>query len=157
MDEAKNMALLFFMDHLMQKNGRRTIHDLSCQFGARGFTAEMRDAVGTTQEGLTDFLCQHPSLFTVEGDQVSSKYTFYFTVRYGKMNAVENREWLGFWSTHHCKVAISLNGKRMEEGEGGGMDRTIQWDNCSVAQSAEVRRTLQKSKLYWRFIYTSGE
>ncbi|MCP9265909.1 Exonuclease 3'-5' domain-containing protein 1 [Dirofilaria immitis] len=70
MDEAKNMALLFFMDHLMQKNGRRTIHDLSCQFGARGFTAEMRDAVGTTQEGLTDFLSQHPSLFTVEGDQV---------------------------------------------------------------------------------------
>ncbi|VDK62600.1 unnamed protein product [Onchocerca ochengi] len=70
MDEAKNMALLFFMDHLMQKNGRRTIHDLSCQFGARGFTAEMRDAVGTTQEGLTDFLTQHPSLFTVEGDQV---------------------------------------------------------------------------------------
>uniref|UniRef100_A0AAF5PHG6 3'-5' exonuclease domain-containing protein n=2 Tax=Wuchereria bancrofti TaxID=6293 RepID=A0AAF5PHG6_WUCBA len=70
MDEARNMALLFFMDHLMQKNGRRTIHDLSCQFGARGFTAEMRDAVGTTQEGLTDFLCQHPSLFTVEGDQV---------------------------------------------------------------------------------------
>lgn len=64
------MALLFFMDHLMQKNGRRTIHDLSCQFGARGFTAEMRDAVGTTQEGLTDFLSQHPSLFTVEGDQV---------------------------------------------------------------------------------------
>lgn len=70
MDEAKNMALLFFMDHLMQKNGRRTIHDLSCQFGARGFTAEMRNAVGTTQEGLTDFLSQHPSLFTVEGDQV---------------------------------------------------------------------------------------
>uniref|UniRef100_A0A915ABW5 3'-5' exonuclease domain-containing protein n=1 Tax=Parascaris univalens TaxID=6257 RepID=A0A915ABW5_PARUN len=70
MDEAKNMALLFFMDHLMQKNGRRTIHDLSCQFGARGFTPEMRDAVGTTQEGLTDFLNQHPSLFTVEGDQV---------------------------------------------------------------------------------------
>ncbi|EFO23245.2 3'-5' exonuclease [Loa loa] len=70
MDEAKNMALLFFMDHLMQKNGRRTIHDLSCQFGARGFTAEMRNAVGTTQEGLTDFLNQHPSLFTVEGDQV---------------------------------------------------------------------------------------
>lgn len=70
MDEAKNMALLFFMDHLMQKNGHRTIHDLSCQFGARGFTAEMRNAVGTTQEGLTEFLSQHPSLFIVEGDQV---------------------------------------------------------------------------------------
>ncbi|KAE9416669.1 hypothetical protein Angca_002632 [Angiostrongylus cantonensis] len=70
MEEAKNMALLFFMDHLMQKNGRRTIHDLSCQFGARGFSEEMRNAVGTTQEGLTEFLQQHPSLFTVEGDQV---------------------------------------------------------------------------------------
>lgn len=64
------MALLFFMDHLMQKNGRRTIHDLSCQFGARGFSEEMRNAVGTTQEGLTEFLQQHPSLFTLEGDQV---------------------------------------------------------------------------------------
>ena len=73
MDEAKNMALLFFLDHLMQKNGRRTIHDLSCQFGARGFTQEMRDAVGTTQEGLTEFLEQHPSLFTVENDQVILK------------------------------------------------------------------------------------
>uniref|UniRef100_A0A915DDU7 3'-5' exonuclease domain-containing protein n=1 Tax=Ditylenchus dipsaci TaxID=166011 RepID=A0A915DDU7_9BILA len=73
MDEAKNMALLFFMDHLMQKNGRRTIHDLSCQFGARGFSQEMRDAVGTTQEGLTDFLSAHPSLFTLEADQVVLK------------------------------------------------------------------------------------
>jgi len=50
MDEAKHEALLFFIDHLMQKSGRRTIHDLSCQFGARGFTEEMRNAVGTTQE-----------------------------------------------------------------------------------------------------------
>uniref|UniRef100_A0AC34Q737 3'-5' exonuclease domain-containing protein n=1 Tax=Panagrolaimus sp. JU765 TaxID=591449 RepID=A0AC34Q737_9BILA len=73
MDDAKNMALLFFMDHLMQKNGRRTIHDLSCQFGARGFSPEMREAVGTTQEGLTEFLQAHPSLFTVEGDQVILK------------------------------------------------------------------------------------
>ncbi|VDK84722.1 unnamed protein product [Cylicostephanus goldi] len=30
----------------------------------------MRNAVGTTQEGLTEFLQQHPSLFTLEGDQV---------------------------------------------------------------------------------------
>lgn len=57
----------------MQKNGRRTIHDLSCQFGARGFSQEMRDSVGATQEGLTDFLMQHPSLFTVDGDQVTLK------------------------------------------------------------------------------------
>ncbi|PAV90770.1 hypothetical protein WR25_12498 [Diploscapter pachys] len=30
----------------------------------------MRNAVGTTQEGLTEFLQAHPSLFTIEGDQV---------------------------------------------------------------------------------------
>lgn len=88
-DESRNMALLFFMDHLMQKNGRRTIHDLSCQFGARGFTEEMRASVGTTQEGmckafqalrlthrnlgLTEFLSQYPSLFILEGDQVILK------------------------------------------------------------------------------------
>jgi exonuclease 3'-5' domain-containing protein 1 len=70
-EDAKNMALLFFMDHLMQKNGRRTIHDLSCQFGARGFTEQMRAAVGTTQEGLTEFLAQYPSLFKLDGDEVS--------------------------------------------------------------------------------------
>ncbi|KAI1705366.1 3'-5' exonuclease domain-containing protein [Ditylenchus destructor] len=70
MEDPKHMALLFFFDHLMQKNGRRTIHDLSCQFGARGFTQEMRDAVGITQEGLTEFLSAYPSLFTLEGDQV---------------------------------------------------------------------------------------
>ena len=69
-EDAKNMALLFFMDHLMQKSGKRTIHDLSCQFGARGFTEEMREAVGTTQEGLTEFLSQFPSLFSLSGDEV---------------------------------------------------------------------------------------
>uniref|UniRef100_A0A183CAP9 3'-5' exonuclease domain-containing protein n=1 Tax=Globodera pallida TaxID=36090 RepID=A0A183CAP9_GLOPA len=74
MDEAKNMALLFFVDHLMQKGGQRTIHDLSCQFGARGFTDEMRQAVGTCQEGLCEFLGQYPSLFTIrDGDQVQLK------------------------------------------------------------------------------------
>lgn len=70
-EDAKNLALLFFMDHLMQKNGTRTIHDLSCQFGARGFTTEMRDAVGSTQEGLCDFLRQYPSLFTIDADTVT--------------------------------------------------------------------------------------
>lgn len=67
------MALLFFVDHLMLKGGQRTIHDLSCQFGARGFTEEMRQAVGTTQEGLTEFLAQFPSLFILDGDQVVLK------------------------------------------------------------------------------------
>lgn len=65
--------IVLFIKIFYFQNGRRTIHDLSCQFGARGFTEEMRNAVGTTQEGLTDFLQQHPSLFTIEGDQVDNK------------------------------------------------------------------------------------
>uniref|UniRef100_A0AC34GWQ9 3'-5' exonuclease domain-containing protein n=1 Tax=Panagrolaimus sp. ES5 TaxID=591445 RepID=A0AC34GWQ9_9BILA len=74
MDDAKHMALLFFVDHLVQKNGIRTIHDLSCQFGARGFSPEMREAkLNVLIIGLTDFLQSHPSLFTVEGDQVILK------------------------------------------------------------------------------------
>ena len=54
----------------MTKTGKRTIHDLSCQFGARGFDDEMREAVGGTQEALTNFLSQYPSLFRIEGDEV---------------------------------------------------------------------------------------
>jgi exonuclease 3'-5' domain-containing protein 1 len=72
------------MSHpLFQKNGRRTIHDLSCQFGARGFTEEMREAVGTTQEGLTEFLLQHPSLFVIDSDQVALR-------GYGDLTAKNN-------------------------------------------------------------------
>ena len=54
----------------MTKSGRRTIHDLSCQFGARGFTEQMKEAVGGTQESLVAFLSQYPSLFKIEGDEV---------------------------------------------------------------------------------------
>ena len=49
---------------------RAAIFSLSCQFGARGFTQEMRDAVGATQEGLTEFLSQYPSLFVVDGENI---------------------------------------------------------------------------------------
>ncbi|KFD59020.1 hypothetical protein M514_00183 [Trichuris suis] len=72
-DSAKNLALMFFLDHLIQKNGRRSIHDLSCQFGARGFTTEMRQAVGGTKESLAEFLAQYPSLFAINDGQVTLK------------------------------------------------------------------------------------
>uniref|UniRef100_A0A5S6QV66 3'-5' exonuclease domain-containing protein n=1 Tax=Trichuris muris TaxID=70415 RepID=A0A5S6QV66_TRIMR len=72
-DSAKNLALMFFLDHLIQKNGRRSIHDLSCQFGARGFTTEMRQAVGGTKESLAEFLAQYPSLFSINDGQVTLK------------------------------------------------------------------------------------
>uniref|UniRef100_A0A0A9Z4E8 Exonuclease 3'-5' domain-containing protein 1 n=1 Tax=Lygus hesperus TaxID=30085 RepID=A0A0A9Z4E8_LYGHE len=66
----RNMTLLFFFERLMDKGGPRTLHDLSCQFGAKGFTKEMRQIAGGSQSGLKKFLAQYPSLFTVDGDFV---------------------------------------------------------------------------------------
>ncbi|XP_054275925.1 egalitarian protein homolog [Macrosteles quadrilineatus] len=67
----RNMTLLFFFERLMDKGGPRTLHDLSCQFGAKGFTKEMRQIAGGSQSGLKKFLAQYPSLFIVDGDYVS--------------------------------------------------------------------------------------
>ncbi|KAK2586277.1 hypothetical protein KPH14_001532 [Odynerus spinipes] len=67
----RNMTLLFFFERLMDKGGPRTLHDLSCQFGAKGFTKEMRQIAGGSQSGLKKFLSQYPSLFLINGDYVS--------------------------------------------------------------------------------------
>lgn len=67
----RNLTLLFFFERLMDKGGPRTLHDLSCQFGAKGFTKEMRQIAGGSQSGLRKFLAQYPSLFVVDGDVVS--------------------------------------------------------------------------------------
>lgn len=48
---ARNLTLLFFFERLMDKGEPRTLHDLSCQFGARGFTKEMRQIAGGSQSG----------------------------------------------------------------------------------------------------------
>ncbi|XP_022189751.2 egalitarian protein homolog [Nilaparvata lugens] len=69
-EHVKNMTLLFFFERLMDKGGPRTLHDLSCQFGAKGFTREMRQIAGGSQSGLKKFLAQYPSLFMVDGDYV---------------------------------------------------------------------------------------
>ncbi|XP_073974827.1 egl_like_exo domain-containing protein [Rhodnius prolixus] len=66
----RNMTLLFFFERLMDKGGPRTLHDLSCQFGAKGFTKEMRQIAGGSQSGLKKFLAQYPALFIVDGDVV---------------------------------------------------------------------------------------
>ncbi|XP_068082363.1 egalitarian protein homolog isoform X2 [Anabrus simplex] len=73
----RNMTLLFFLERLMDKGGPRTLHDLSCQFGAKGFTKEMRQIAGGSQSGLKKFLAQYPSLFAIDGDYV---YVNTFTV-----------------------------------------------------------------------------
>ncbi|KAL0115544.1 hypothetical protein PUN28_010812 [Cardiocondyla obscurior] len=67
----RNMTLLFFFERLMDKGGPRTLHDLSCQFGAKGFTKEMRQIAGGSQSGLKKFLAQYPALFLIDGDYVS--------------------------------------------------------------------------------------
>ncbi|XP_053997191.1 egalitarian protein homolog [Hylaeus anthracinus] len=70
-ETVRNMTLLFFFELLVEKGGPRTLHDLSCQFGAKGFTKEMRQIAGGSQSGLKKFLAQYPMLFLIDGDYVS--------------------------------------------------------------------------------------
>merc|ERR1719400_2918871 len=77
----RNLTLMFFLEKLLVEKGSttdntnqphtRSLHDLSCQFGTRGFSKEMRQIAGGSQAGLRRFFKQYPSLFTVEGDIVS--------------------------------------------------------------------------------------
>lgn len=72
-ENVRNMTLLFFFERLMDKGGpskARSLHDLSCQFGAKGFTKEMRQIAGGSQSGLEKFLAQYPALFKIDGDYV---------------------------------------------------------------------------------------
>lgn len=70
-EQARNMTLLFFFERLLDKGEPRTLHDLSCQFGSKGFTKEMRQIAGGSQNGLKKFLAQYPALFAIEGDYVN--------------------------------------------------------------------------------------
>lgn len=70
-DHIRNMTLMFFLERLIDKGEPRTLHDLSCQFGTKGFTKEMRQIAGGSQSGLRKFLSKYPSLFTIDEDQVS--------------------------------------------------------------------------------------
>lgn len=71
-ESVRNQTLLFFFEKLLDKGTPRSLHDLSCQFGSKGFTKEMRQIAGGSQSGLKKFLSQHPSLFTVDGDLVAA-------------------------------------------------------------------------------------
>jgi len=66
-DFVRNTTLLFFLDRLIEKGQPRSLHDLSCQFGTKGFTKEMRQIAGGSQAGLLKFLSQYPSIFTIHG------------------------------------------------------------------------------------------
>ena len=72
----RNLTLMFFLEKLLDKGGgARSLHDLSCQFGTKGFSREMRQIAGGSQAGLKRFFKQFPSIFTVEGDMVSMTTT----------------------------------------------------------------------------------
>lgn len=46
------MTLLFFLERLLDKGEPRSVHDLSCQFGNKEFTKEMRQIAGGSQSGM---------------------------------------------------------------------------------------------------------
>jgi len=70
-EELRNKTLLFFVEKLLEAPQKgRTLHDLSCQFGSKGFTKEMRQIAGGSQSGLKKFLAQYPSIFQFEGEAV---------------------------------------------------------------------------------------
>lgn len=73
-DHIRNTTLMFFLDRLYiaAKDGQeaRTLHDLSCLFGTKDFTKEMRQIVGASRNGLKKFLQSYPSLFTIDGEKV---------------------------------------------------------------------------------------
>ena len=71
-DDVRNMTLLFFLERLLERGQPRSLHDLSCQFGSKGFTKTMRQIAGGSQSGLKKFLSQYPSVFTVDGDFVTA-------------------------------------------------------------------------------------
>ena len=67
----RNLTLLFFLERLLDKGESRSLHDLSCQFGTKGFTKEMRQIAGGSKAGLKKFLAGYPSLFSIQNDYVS--------------------------------------------------------------------------------------
>jgi len=69
-ESLRNQTLLFFVEKLLEKSPR-SLHDLSCQFGSKHFTKEMRQIAGGSQAGLKKFLLQYPSIFTLDAEFVS--------------------------------------------------------------------------------------
>ena len=70
-EEPGHKAMLYFLEVLMNSNGRLTISQLAGRFGSKNFTAEMRQAAGGNEAGLKKFLLKYPSLFTVTGNIIS--------------------------------------------------------------------------------------
>ena len=70
-------------------SGPRTLHDLSCQFGTKGFSKEMRQIAGGSQSGLRKFLQQ----------ELSASHTSYRLRPSQRTERLLSVEWqLGQWT-----------------------------------------------------------
>ena len=56
-------------------SGPRTLHDLSCQFGTKGFSKEMRQIAGGSQSGLRKFLQQAQTMIS-QNNQIFQEIQF---------------------------------------------------------------------------------
>lgn len=73
-EHIRDTTLLFFLDrlYLISREGKEapTLQELSCLFGTKHFTKDMRHIVGASRNGLRRFLQSYPSLFHIDGDKV---------------------------------------------------------------------------------------
>ncbi len=62
-EHLRNLTLLFFLEKLLDKgeDGRRSLHDLSCQFGTKGFSKEMRQIAGGSK--VKKYICSYNSIY----------------------------------------------------------------------------------------------
>lgn len=78
---ARNMTLLFFLERLLDKGEPRTVHDLSCQFGNKEFTKEMRQIAGGSQSGkfaltkpaLSNYTSQQANPYSQDATEIKKK------------------------------------------------------------------------------------
>lgn len=54
---AKSKTLLFFFEYLIHKGRPQKLHDLTCRFGDKNFTEDMRVIVGGTVAGERSEFC----------------------------------------------------------------------------------------------------
>ena len=66
----RNRAIMFFFEMLLIRDKPMNLHELSCSFGQKEFSSDMRQIVGHSQNGLRKFLMKFPSIFTIDGDFV---------------------------------------------------------------------------------------
>jgi len=105
----RNKTLLFFLDHLYMSSSEgkkaRSLHDLSCLFGTREFTKEMRQIVGASRNGLKKFLQSFPSLFQIEDDLV---YCTHFREDSGQSSRDYNKEAVDYFRQKLLQFGTSM-------------------------------------------------